>query len=76
MLPLARDGRWITEKTPENFDPYARVENGRWFRIPNDSILMQYHFSANGRHFYQGTAHPTYRAHLEYAQATLDEAFE
>jgi|GEM_PF-2678046 len=76
VLPLARDGRWITEKTPENFDPYARVENGRWFRIPNDSILMQYHFSTNGRHFHQGTAHPTYRAHLEYAQATLDEAFE
>lgn len=89
-FPRVKGGRWIGTK-PGDFRPYARPEAARWFRLPNDSALTQVHLTpAPGcenvaqpewdakcvnSQFYQGTAHPTYRAHLEYAQATLEEAF-
>ena len=74
-LPTTRKGSWRYGKTPASFEPYQRAENGRWFRLPNDSILTQFHFHGGLPRFHHGTVHPTFRAHIEYAEAALEEAF-
>lgn len=72
-LPLSTQagGGWTwTPAGPEAFKPY-RQDLGRWFRTPNDSARAQWH----GRErFHQGTVHPTFRAHVAYAEAVLNEA--
>lgn len=72
-LPLATAGSW-RGKTPSDFDPYGRYERGRWFRVPNDSILTQFDIYDGAPRFHQGTIHPTFRSHVEYAEAALREA--
>lgn len=74
-LPTAQGGRW-SGKAPDDFNPYLNPQAGRWFRLPNDSILTQFQFYQGKPRFHQGTVHPTYRAHLAYAQAALDEALD
>tara|TARA_R110002051_G_scaffold41530_7_gene86149 strand:- start:39230 stop:41173 length:1944 start_codon:yes stop_codon:yes gene_type:complete len=72
-LPLAirQAGRWVWTPEFTAFDPYD-PDLGRWFRTSNDSLLTQY--AASDR-FHQGTVHPTFRAHVAYAEAILREAF-
>jgi len=70
-LPRALGGQWVERWTPRSLHPYEAA-NPRWFRTPNDSIVTQY---GDAKHFHHGTFHPTYQAHLAYAQAALDEAF-
>ena len=59
--------RWQTYK-PSDFDPYKWTDT-RWFRTTNDSIQTQFGFYDGKPRFYHGTAHPTLRAHLHYANA-------
>jgi len=72
-LPLARDGpnglEW--DQPISAFEPYDR-ELGRWFRTANDSLRTQY---AAPDRFHQGSVHPTFHAHLAFAEAVLTEAF-
>jgi len=70
-LPLSEAGQWTGAKTPANYDPYVRADQGRWFRVPNDSILTQFDIESGVRRFHHGTAHPTFRAHIEYGEAAL-----
>lgn len=72
-LPRAvpEGGRWVWSEEFAAFDPYD-PDLGRWFRTSNDSLLTQY--AASDR-FHQGTVHPTFRAHVAYAEAVLREAF-
>lgn len=54
-----------------SFEPYD-LDLQRWFRTANDSVFTQY----RGPELYmQGTAHPTFRAHVEIAQSVFDAAF-
>jgi hypothetical protein len=74
-LPLARvrsDGSldW-NGWAPGDFRPYDRALS-RWFRTSNDSVLTEF---VDPDRFHKGTMHPTYRAHLAIAEATLREAF-
>lgn len=64
-------GRWVWSEEFAAFDPYD-PDLGRWFRTSNDSLMTQY--AASDR-FHQGTVHPTFRAHVAYAEAVLREAF-
>lgn len=73
-LPLVSDGKWEAGWTPRSLEPYA-LQNERWFRVPNDSIVTQYGFHGGERHFHHGTAHPTFRAHVEVAKAAYERAF-
>lgn len=70
-LPVAQPSRmgwvWREDNTPADFRPYDAAA-ARWIRTANDSLLVQY--GGNGR-IIQGTIHPTFRGHLEYAQAAL-----
>lgn len=70
-LPLVSQGAWQVDWTPRSFKPYDK-DLPRWFRVTNDSAVTQY---GDREHFHHGTIHPTFRAHLAYAQAALDEAF-
>lgn len=70
-LPLISQGTWEEGWTPLSFKPYDK-KLPRWFRVTNDSAVTQY---GDRKHFHHGTIHPTFRAHLAYAQAALDEAF-
>ena len=73
VLPFAsRNGRtWEDNRPPSSYQPYLE-DRQRWFRTTNDSALTQY----GGRdRFHQGTIHPTYRAHIAVAEATVDAAF-
>ena len=70
-LPRVRAGEWSDGWTPRSYRPYD-CDNPRWFRTPNDSIVTQY---GDNDHFHHGTFHPTFRAHLEVAEAVLREAF-
>ncbi len=67
-----RDGGWMWEggREPHHFDPYD-PEMGRWFRTANDSALTQY--GGPERH-HQGSVHPTFNAHIAYAEAVLKAA--
>lgn len=67
-LPRVRDGQWIEHWSPQSRRAY-HADNPRWFRLPNDSVVIQY---ADPDHFYHGSFHPTFRAHLEYANAARD----
>jgi carbamate kinase len=65
---------WIGEKggrQPRDFEPYLK-DRGRWFRTMNDSILTQY---GGLERFHHGTVHPTFRAHIAFAEAVADAAF-
>jgi hypothetical protein len=53
---------------PSDFAPYRWPETS-WFRTTNDSIQTQFGFYDGKPRFYHGTAHPTFRAHLHYANA-------
>lgn len=68
-LPVAVfDGtRWQWQNTPgiTTYDPYDE-SRPRWFRTTNDSLMTQY--GGPGR-IIHGTAHPTFRAHVAYADA-------
>jgi hypothetical protein len=56
---------------PAEYDPYDPGQQ-RWFRTSNDSFRTQYGGPAR---LIQGTVHPTFRAHVAYAQAVLAKAF-
>jgi hypothetical protein len=71
-LPRVRGGHWDGQWTPQSYRPYDAA-NERWFRTPNDSIVTQY---GDPKHFHHGSFHPTFQAHLAYAQAALEEALE
>lgn len=69
-LPWVRNGQWLGGWTPQRYLPY-HADNPRWFRMPNDSIVTQY---GDPDHYYHGSFHPTFSAHLAYADAALNEA--
>jgi hypothetical protein len=62
---------WVGDVSPSGFRPYHETET-RWFRTTNDSILTQFSFFNGEPRFHHGTAHPTYRSHIEYADAILN----
>ncbi|HEV2080269.1 MAG TPA: hypothetical protein VGR19_10310, partial [Allosphingosinicella sp.] len=73
-LPMARrDGaKWIWSNGDglASFDPYDR-QSERWFRTANDSLLTQY---GGKERIIQGAVHPTFRAHIAYADAVIASA--
>jgi hypothetical protein len=71
-MPLVKNGRWAGW-SPQSVDPYA-YDSPRWFRMPNDSIVTQYGFFNDERRFHHGTAHPTFRAHMEIAKSIYEKA--
>jgi hypothetical protein len=71
-LPLVENGSWVDGWTPQSLDPYAQ-DLPRWFRVTNDSAVTQY---GDKDHFHHGTIHPTFHAHIAYAQAAVDEALK
>lgn len=72
-LPLVANGRWIGA-SPQQWKPYDK-DSDRWFRMPNDSLRTQFAFYNGKPRFHHGTAHPTFRSHVEIAQAAYDRAF-
>lgn len=73
-MPKVRDHQWVG-RTPQSVDPYA-FDNPRWFRTPNDSIVTQFSFYGDERRFHHGTVHPTYRSHIEIADAVYKQALQ
>lgn len=55
---------------PGAYDPYD-IDQPRWFRTSVDSFRTQY--GGPGR-IIQGSVHPTFRAHIAYAQAVVDQS--
>ncbi len=73
-MPLVRDHQWVG-RTPQTVNPYDRA-NPRWFRTPNDSVVTQFSFYGDEPRFNHGTVHPTFRSHVEIAQAVYGRALE
>lgn len=55
---------------PGAYDPYD-FDQPRWFRTSVDSFRTQF---GGPRRLIQGTFHPTFRTHIAYAQAVLNES--
>jgi hypothetical protein len=71
-LPLVKNGAWAEGWTPQSYQPYAK-DLPRWFRTTNDSLVTQY---GGPKEFLHGSMHPTFQAHLAYAQAALETALK
>jgi hypothetical protein len=65
--PALAEWVWENGRQPKDYRPYAK-ERDRWFRTSNDSALTQY---GGDNHFQHGTIHPTYRAHIAFAEAVI-----
>lgn len=70
-LPVSRlEGEkwvWSNGDGLASFDPYDG-KSERWFRTANDSLLTQY---GGKERIIQGSVHPTFRAHIAYADAVV-----